>query len=231
MAPMTAFSAEFDTGYTRLELYNTRARGYIPSCITRCLARPMKANVEPHMPHVRSFAPVENANARILILGSMPGRASLQAGQYYAHPRNLFWRILGELLGVSPALPYERRIRALKAAHIALWDVLESCEREGSLDADIDDASLLPNDFASFFLRHPRITHVFFNGAKAEACYRTRVLPAVRLRPLQYHRLPSTSPAHASMSLEQKLKAWRVIATRGLIHSGTRRPATAKPLR
>jgi TDG/mug DNA glycosylase family protein len=164
------------------------------------------------MPQVQSFAPIASANAKILILGSMPGIASLRAGQYYAHPRNLFWRILGELLGIDPALPYDRRIKALKSARIALWDVLESCEREGSLDADIDDDSLLPNDFGSFFRRHPGITRVFFNGAKAEACYRTRVLPVAGVRPIQYRRLPSTSPAHAAMSYEQKLKAWQVIS-------------------
>jgi TDG/mug DNA glycosylase family protein len=168
------------------------------------------------MPRVQSFAPIENASAKLLILGSMPGTASLEAGQYYAHPRNLFWRILGELAGAGPALPYERRIKALKSARIALWDVLESCAREGSLDSAIDDGSLLPNDFESFFQGHPMITHVFFNGAKAEACFRRRVLPDARLRPFQYHRLPSTSPAHASLSYAQKLKAWRVISTRGL---------------
>jgi TDG/mug DNA glycosylase family protein len=165
------------------------------------------------MPRVQSFAPVENANATILILGSMPGIASLEAGEYYAHPRNLFWRILGELAGAGPSLPYLRRIKALKSARIALWDVLESCARAGSLDSAIDDDTLRPNDFESFFLRHPRITRVFFNGSKAESCFRTRVMTTVELPPLEYRRLPSTSPAHAALSYAQKLKAWRVITT------------------
>jgi hypoxanthine-DNA glycosylase len=78
------------------------------------------------MPHVKSFAPIEKADAKILILGSMPGEASLKAGEYYAHPRNLFWRIMGELLGFDPSLPYKERIQALKSARIALWDVLRS---------------------------------------------------------------------------------------------------------
>lgn len=163
------------------------------------------------MPTVKSFAPVAHRTARILILGSMPGKESLRMRQYYAHPRNLFWPILGELAGAAPDLPYDRRIGALKRSRIALWDVLKSCAREGSLDSRIDNDSRIANDFRSFFLRHPGITHVFFNGAKAEACYRTCVLSDHDFRQLQYQRLPSTSPAHAGMSRERKLAAWRVI--------------------
>ena len=165
------------------------------------------------MPHVQSFAPIENTDARILILGSIPGEASLRAGQYYAHPRNLFWRIMGELLDTDPASSYGQRVQALKSARIALWDVLRSCHRKGSLDSNIDDVSLVPNDFAAFFLRHPGITHVFFNGSKAEACYRRHVQPVIRIESLEYLRLPSTSPANASISYERKLEAWRVITT------------------
>ena len=155
---------------------------------------------------VRSFAPIADARARVLILGSMPGVESLRAGQYYAHPRNLFWPIVCELLGAGASQPYARRVKLLQRARIALWDVLKSCVREGSLDSSIDDASVVPNDFKSFFRRHPKITRVFFNGAKAEACYRKHVLPVART--LQYQRLPSTSPAHASLSRERKLDAW-----------------------
>ncbi len=163
------------------------------------------------MRQVQCFAPIENPGAHVLILGSMPGEASLRANQYYAHPRNLFWRITCELIGADPALPYEQRIQALRSANIALWDVLHSCSRKGSLDADIDEASLIPNDFAAFFRRHPKITHVFFNGAKAEQCYRKHVLPFMEVKHLEYQRLPSTSPAHAFLTYEQKLEAWRVI--------------------
>jgi len=164
------------------------------------------------MQHIQSFAPIENAHATILILGSMPGVASLRAGQYYAHPRNLFWRIMGELLKFDPASPYARRIQALESAGIALWDVLHSCRRKGSLDSDIDDATLIPNDFAAFFLRHPHITRVFFNGTKAETCYRKQVLPTLGTGYIEYLRLPSTSPANASIPYERKLERWRVIA-------------------
>ncbi len=162
------------------------------------------------MPHVRSFAPIADARARVLILGSMPGEASLAAGQYYAHAQNLFWRILGEITGAAPSLPYVARARALKASGIALWDVLESCAREGSLDSAIDDATIRANDFASFYRDHPRIAQVYFNGAKAEACYRKHVLPLLGDAParISHRRLPSTSPANASMSRAYKHRVW-----------------------
>jgi len=163
------------------------------------------------MRHIQSFPPIETAGARILILGSMPGEASLRAGQYYAHPQNLFWRIMGELLDFDPASPYDSRVRALESAGIALWDVLRSCRRKGSLDSAIDDASLVPNDLVGFLLHHPRIGQVFFNGMKAEACYRKHMRDAVVDRPIEYMRLPSTSPANASIPFGRKLEAWRTI--------------------
>jgi hypoxanthine-DNA glycosylase len=163
------------------------------------------------MVQVQSFPPIANAQARILILGSMPGKASLAAGQYYAHPQNLFWRILGEVTGAPPSSSYAVRARALKAHGIALWDVLESCAREGSLDSAIDEASISANDFCSFYRAHPRIAHVFFNGAKAEACYHKHVLHRLVNKPaaISYRRLPSTSPANASLSRTHKQSAWR----------------------
>ena len=162
------------------------------------------------MSQVQSFAPIADARAHILILGSMPGKASLAAGQYYAHAQNLFWHILGEVSGAGPALPYPARARALRSCGIALWDVLASCVREGSLDSAIDDASIRANDFVAFYRDHPRIAQVFFNGAKAEACYRRHVLPMLAdgPGPASYRRLPSTSPANASMSRAHKQKLW-----------------------
>ena len=163
------------------------------------------------MPRVRSFPPIADARARILILGSMPGMASLAAGQYYAHAQNPFWRILGEVTGAPPSASYAARARALKASHIALWDVLASCTRAGSLDSAIDEASISANDFAAFYRAHPRIAQVFFNGAKAEASYRRYVLPALArgTGPPACRRLPSTSPANASMSRAHKLRVWK----------------------
>jgi hypoxanthine-DNA glycosylase len=143
----------------------------------------------------------------------MPGGASLAAGQYYAHPRNLFWPILLDVLGGNPGLGYDGRLRLLKANGIALWDVLESCVREGSLDSAIEEETIAVNDFATFYLRHPRIERVLFNGAKAEASYRRYVRPSTSEvgGPREYIRLPSTSPAHAALSFEEKRDAWRAV--------------------
>ena len=160
---------------------------------------------------VRSFAPIAGRGAQILILGSMPGVASLKARQYYAHPQNSFWPIMGELLGFDPSSPYGRRERALRTAQIAVWDVLRSCVREGSLDTMIGEE--IANDFDAFFRTHRGITHVFFNGAKAEASFRRHVLPEMKAG-LRYTRLPSTSPAHASLPFRRKLAAWRAILER-----------------
>ena len=151
-------------------------------------------------------------DARVLILGSMPGLASLAASQYYAHPRNAFWPLMGELLGIPPDLDYPARVAALNCAGVAVWDVLHSCRRHGSLDAAIEDATLVANDLAGFIAAHPAIGHIFFNGAKAESCFRRHIRLPDGERPLALTRLPSTSPAHAGRSFEQKLAAWRVVA-------------------
>ena len=178
------------------------------------------------MRYIRCFEPVEDAKATILILGSMPGKESLRAGQYYAHPRNSFWPILGELVGAKPALPYEERVRVLRSAGIALWDVLESCARTTSLDSDIESGSLVSNDFASFFSGHQKITRVFFNGVKAEDCYRRHVLPVLKDVSVIYKRLPSTSPANASIPYKRKLSTWKVVAKQDPKIRSTRTRAT-----
>nr|HRM71210.1 DNA-deoxyinosine glycosylase [Thauera phenylacetica] len=126
-------------------------------------------------PLVRSFAPQFRADARVLVLGSMPGTASLAAAQYYAHPRNAFWPIMGALFGAGPELPYAQRLERLASAGVALWDVIGRCERAGSLDSAIAPASIEANDFAGLFAACPGIDHVFFNGAAAEAAFRRHV--------------------------------------------------------
>ena len=163
------------------------------------------------MTRIHGFPPVANTAARILILGSMPGQASLEANQYYAHPRNAFWHIVSELVGVAPDAPYAARTRALKSAGIALWDVLQSCQRQGSLDAMIQAETQAINDFQKFFRSHRRITRIYFNGATAETIFKRHVLPALDKFSASLTRLPSTSPAHAGMSFDEKLEAWRVI--------------------
>ena len=173
-----------------------------------------KRRLGERMSRARSFAPVEDPDAVILILGSMPGKASLAAGQYYAHPRNSFWPIMGELFGAHPGLPYAERLQVLKSSGIALWDVIASCTRQNSLDSRIEPASVVPNDFESFFRSHPAIRQVFFNGAKAEQCFQRHVRPSLKQQTLHYWRLPSTSPAHAGMSYPEKLNAWRIVRQR-----------------
>ncbi|MFI3187190.1 MAG: DNA-deoxyinosine glycosylase [Methylococcaceae bacterium] len=158
-----------------------------------------------------SFEPIADENAQILILGSMPGQASLAAGQYYAHRRNTFWKIMAELFGFDVDASYEARLNGLMTARIALWDVLQSCTRTGSLDARIDNGSITANDFPRFFHSHPKIHAVYFNGAKAETIYRQHVLPTISNAPISYLRLPSTSPAHASASYQQKLQTWQAL--------------------
>jgi len=161
---------------------------------------------------VHSFPPLGRARARTLILGTMPGAASLSAREYYAHPRNLFWTILGDLLGFSRQTPYADRVARLLAADIAVWDVLKSCDRPGSLDSDIAHRSIVANDFESFFASHPRIERVIFNGAGAATLYRRHVLPACPERAtLTFTQLPSTSPANASVSAAAKHRAWQVV--------------------
>lgn len=162
---------------------------------------------------IRSLAPIAGRGARILILGSMPGVASLAAKQYYAHPQNQFWKIIEALYAIERGDPYAERVAALRARRIAVWDVLHSCVREGSLDARIEDEAA--NDFRAFFRAHRSVTHVFFNGAKAEASYRRHVRTGIDRplagRVLHFARLPSTSPAHAALPYARKLAAWRAI--------------------
>jgi len=164
------------------------------------------------MTHIHSFDPISSPTAHTLILGSIPGKASLLAGQYYAHPQNVFWRVLTTLFSRPQELSYEARAELLTTYGIALWDVLKSCTRESSLDSDIDEESIVTNDFERFFRAHSQISRVFFNGAKAEHAFRKYVLPSLSSgHELRLYRLPSTSPANASYSFSEKLDAWSAI--------------------
>lgn len=177
-----------------------------------------------------AFPPIAGPHAEVLILGSFPGQRSLQARRYYAHPMNSFWRIMGRVLGTSFDVPYRERVQLLKRHRIALWDVVRSARRRGSLDSAIEHASVVPNDFGRFFAHHPDIRLVCFNGAKAAELYRRLVLPSLEIESLRYARLPSTSPAHAAMPFAKKLARWRVAGakSRGRFRpsSGSSRPTS-----
>ncbi len=163
-----------------------------------------------------SFPPVIAEVAKVIILGSIPGIASLKQQQYYAHPRNTFWYILSRYFNVEMPTSYEARIALVCQHNIALWDVLRSCERSGSLDANIDGGTIAINNFGALYEEKNRIRAVLFNGAKAEAIYKRHVLPSLDMRhqSLQLFRLPSTSPAMASLSKEEKYQAWSNVLSR-----------------
>jgi double-stranded uracil-DNA glycosylase len=143
----------------------------------------------------------------------MPGIASLQAGRYYAHPRNGFWPLMETFCNVPAAASYHARVRAAKRAGIAIWDVLAGCRRRSSLDSDIEPDSLEVNDFAWFFRTHTAIRTIVFNGGTAARLFRRHVLPGLgtAVHDMPMLQLPSTSPANARLSLAQKRRAWSVL--------------------
>ncbi|MBN1853669.1 MAG: DNA-deoxyinosine glycosylase [Pirellulales bacterium] len=163
------------------------------------------------MAAITSFPPIARRDSVVLILGSMPGRESLARQQYYAHPRNAFWPIMGELFGAGPEIEYPLRKKILCEQRIAVWDVLRECVRSGSLDSAIHLKTEVPNDFRSFFQRHKNVRTIFFNGRKAEAAFERHVRPVLQrfLNGIQQIALPSTSPAYASVSWGKKLSCWR----------------------
>jgi hypoxanthine-DNA glycosylase len=155
------------------------------------------------------FLPVERADARVLILGSLPSQASLTAHEYYAHPQNAFWKIMRDLTGADGT--YAERCESLRASGIAVWDVLASSVRPGSMDADIQLESAVPNDFPAFFAAHAGLRLVCFNGRKSEQMFRRFVRLPDASSGLRFESLPSTSPAYAAKSFEEKLHTWRGI--------------------
>jgi len=160
------------------------------------------------------FPYVAQENAQVLVLGSMPSRKSLAQQQYYGHPQNAFWPIMGELFDFEAGLPYELRLQQLVKHKIALWDVAFECVRQGSLDQAIQMDTVVVNDFAAFIATHGDIQAIFFNGRKAEQLFRQRVLRGQGgggLECVPMHLLPSTSPAHASMSRAEKVMCWTLV--------------------
>lgn len=150
-------------------------------------------------------------DCRVLVLGSMPGVASLQEQQYYAHPRNRFWPLLGDLCGFDPALAYEARLRALADAGVGLWDVIGQCQRRGSLDADIVRGSEVPNALPALIAGLPGLRLIACNGGAAWQALQRWVVPDLAAAPALLA-LPSTSPANAAWSLPRLRQAWQPLA-------------------
>ncbi len=170
-----------------------------------------------------SFPPILPENPTILILGSMPGVKSLEAGEYYAHPQNLFWKIMGEALSFSPSVPYRERVCALENTGVALWDTLKFCERRGSLDSDIKTATEIPNDIGGLLAQNPSIRAVFFNGKKPEQVFKFHITPLMEKcikNRIHIETLPSTSPANAGMAKGRKTALWKKAIREGLSDRG-----------
>ena len=152
---------------------------------------------------LQGLPPVIGAQTRLLVLGSFPGTASLQAQQYYGHPRNHFWPLLAALWGLDlAALTYEERLEEARRRGLGLWDVYASCLRQGSLDQAIREPEI--NDLAGLRADAPALAFVAHNGAES-----ARAMKPVAALGFTVRRLPSTSPANASWSFERKLAAWR----------------------
>lgn len=169
---------------------------------------------------VQSFPPVARAGARVLVLGSMPGVASLNAHQYYAHPRNAFWPITIATFCQCPVneinlddWPYEKRLKLVQDNGLALWDVLAKCVRPGSLDSAIEAKSVEVNPIIRFLQERPTVTRVIFNGKTASSAFEKHFLrgtsTTVADNGIELNTLPSTSPAMASLSLMQKYQLWQ----------------------
>jgi hypoxanthine-DNA glycosylase len=154
---------------------------------------------------LKGLPPVIDRATRLVVLGSFPGAASLAAGRYYAHPRNQFWPLLTAIWGIDlVSRPYAQRLAEIQARGLGLWDVYGACHREGSLDSAIRDAE--PNDLRALFRQAPQLAAVAHNGGES-----ARSAAVTAALGLAVHRLPSSSPAHASWSFDRKLAAWRAV--------------------
>ncbi|MHA7833509.1 MAG: DNA-deoxyinosine glycosylase [Algiphilus sp.] len=182
--------------------------------MTRSASSTAVSSSTPSAARLTSLAPVVPPQARLLVLGSMPGVASLQAQRYYAHARNLFWPMVERFLGIAVAQPYEERLAALQQHGIALWDVLAHCERRGSLDGAIVRASEVPNPIPDVIATQPTLDAVLLNGQRAATSFRRHLrAQCLAVRPtLRIHVLPSTSPANQSIPLEARQQAWSILA-------------------
>lgn len=162
-------------------------------------------------PHIVGFEPILPRRPKALVLGSMPSVASLQKHEYYGHPANLFWPIMAAIFGFAHSAPYAERTRALRDGGVALWDVLHACEREGSADSAIAPASEVANAIDDLLASRRTLKTVLLNGGKAHSAFRKHIVPKLADEPrerLRIVRLPSTSPANASVSRAEKTERW-----------------------
>lgn len=159
----------------------------------------------------QGFAPIVGDKPKVLILGTMPSQKSLEQQQYYGHPQNRFWWIMGQLFGFDATLPYQDRVECVSQYPIVIWDVIASCHRPGSLDSAIDEQTLVPNTIPELLHAYPSIRYIAFNGKAAQRLFRKHLKDALVSMDVIQLALPSTSPAHASMKPEQKLEQWRQI--------------------
>lgn len=161
---------------------------------------------------IESFKPIIDNECKILILGSIPGVKSLELNQYYGHPRNQFWKVLYALFNEEYEDKYDDRVKFLLKHHIAVWDVIRECDRDGSLDSAIKNEDV--NDFKYLFEKYSNIKLVFFNGDKA---YKTfKKLVGFDFENIEFYKLPSTSPAHA-ISFEKRLEGWNLLKDKAII--------------
>lgn len=168
-----------------------------------------KTSLSASEPASAGFAPIAREDARVLILGSLPGRRSIKDAEYYAHPQNAFWPIMRELFSIEG--DYERRCEQLRRNGIAVWDVLARSVRPGSMDADIRTNSSEANDFPGFFRTHREVQLVCFNGQKAAQLFERLVDMGQPDSKPRFMTMPSTSPAYASVSFEEKREIWRAV--------------------
>lgn len=160
------------------------------------------------MAGIQSFAPEASARPTVLVLGSIPGVASIAATQYYAHPRNAFWPIMAEFFEFDVTLDYRERLATLMSRGVALWDVLQRCERPGSLDSAIVKASIEVNPIGDWLQQHASVQLVLLNGGTAAREFKKNFPQLLHNERLTVSSMPSTSPAYAAMALKEKMQHW-----------------------
>jgi hypoxanthine-DNA glycosylase len=163
------------------------------------------------MAFIKSFTAKSKKDPIILVLGSIPGVTSLNAQQYYAHPRNAFWPIMADFFSFDVNEDYDVRLAALLVSGVALWDVIGQAERQGSLDSAIRSKSQIVNPIDKFVRANESIQAILLNGGKAATSFKNEFKQSEILRSVNQHQLPSTSPAYAAMPVHKKMEQWHAV--------------------